>query len=49
MDIKTCVCCGKSYFFDTPHMLLAGLTGYYLCADCFEKIVKARIKKGEKQ
>lgn len=49
MNIKTCVCCGKAFFFDPVHMLLAALFGNYVCSDCFDKIVKEHIKKGEQQ
>ena len=49
MEIKECVCCGKAFFFDSVHMLLAAFFGNYVCSDCFDKIMKERIKKGEQQ
>lgn len=39
MEIKTCVCCGKAFFFDPVHMLLAAFSGNHVCSDCFENVV----------
>ena len=46
MDIRTCVCCKKAFFFDPVHMLLAAFSGNYVCSDCFENVVaKALVLK----
>ena len=45
MEIQECACCGKPYIFDAPHMLLTGLTGYYLCAVCAANLTVKALNK----